>query len=117
MTLKQKFQALVDKIETAAIDLTTLDVVTLSGDINLALTDDKKGFKKPLDIAKEFYGTTDGKVTVEAFTHIDLDHDTIQFFKEGLTEDDLTYMLHQNAVDAAQEARMAFLEFVRGIVS
>lgn len=117
MTLKEKFQALVDNIGTAANDLSTLDVITLSGDINHVLSTDKKGLMKPLEIAKAFYGKTDGKVTVEAFTHIDFDHDTIQFFKDGLTENDLTYILHQNAVDAAQEARLAFLEFVRGIIS
>jgi hypothetical protein len=116
MSLKEKLQEMVDKIETAVNDVTTLDVITLSGDINEVLSEDEKSFKKPFEIAKSFYGKTEGKVKVEAFTHIDFDQDTIQFFKSDLKESDLTYKLHQESVKASQEARAAFLEFVEGIV-
>lgn len=115
MALKDKFEEILQTLGNAATDLSSLDVVTLSGDINLTL-DEKGKMMKPLEIAKKFQGDENGKITVEAFTHIDFDQDKIQFLKQGITKDEITYQLHLDAVKASQEARNAFLDFIEGIV-
>jgi hypothetical protein len=106
-------QNLVDKIDLAINDFTTLDVVTLSGKISLALNGEK--FMKPVELIKKAEASTE--ISVEAFTHIDFDQDVIQFYKDGLTENDLTYQLHQQAVESSKTARIAMLNFVKEAVA
>jgi hypothetical protein len=113
--LKEALEGMVDKLKNAAVDLTTLDVVTLSGDVKKVLiADNNKAMKvmKPLDIVNGAEGT----LVIEAFTHIDFDQDKVQYFKTDLKETDLSYLLHQEAVDASVEARQAFLDFIGALL-
>lgn len=107
--LSETLEKLVDKIDTVATDLTTLDVVTLSGKISVVLKDGK--FIKPAEIIK--FAETSADIKIEAFTHIDFDQDLTQFYKDGLAENDLTYKLHQQAVESSKTARMAMLNFIK----
>jgi hypothetical protein len=110
--LSETMEKLVNKIDTALTDFSTLDVVTLSGKISLAIEGEK--FCKPVEVIKKAETTAD--IKIEAFTHVDFDQDVIQFFKDGLAENDLTYQLHQQAVETSKTARLAMLHFIREVL-
>jgi len=114
--LSEKLEKLVESIQEGVIDFTTLDVVTLSGDISLILDGNGK-YQKVKDIVKEYGGKSDGKITVEAFTHIDFDQDQVQYFKAGLKESDLTYKLHQQSVESSKVARQAMMNFIKEVIA
>lgn len=107
--LSETLEKLAGKIDTVATDFSTLDVVTLSGKISVVINDGK--FIKPADIVK--LAETSADIKIEAFTHIDFDQDLTQFYKDGLAENDLTYKLHQQAVESSKVARLAMLNFIK----
>jgi hypothetical protein len=109
--LSDTLEKLVDNIDTVATDLSTLDVVTLSGKISAVIVNGK--FIKPAKIVEK--AETSADIKIEAFTHIDFDQDLTQFYKDGLTENDLTYKLHQQAVESSKTARMAMLNFIKEV--
>lgn len=112
--LSDKFSKLVDKIDETVTDFTTLDVITVSGDVKTVIKPDGK-FMKPADLMKN-YDAQNSSLRVEAFTHVDFDQDVIQFYHDGIKEDDLTYKLHQQAVESSKAARQAVLSFIREII-
>jgi hypothetical protein len=111
--LSVKFEKLVDGIDLALTDLTTLDVVTISGNIKTIIKGDK--IIKPVALLQD-YDPTNSDVHIEAFTHVDFDQDVIQFYRDGLKEEDLTYKLHQQAVESSKAARMAVLTFIKEVI-
>lgn len=112
--LSDKLSAIVDKIDETIIDFSTLDVVTISGDVKTVIKPDGK-FMKPADLMKNYDAKT-SSVRVEAFTHVDFDQDVIQFYHDGIKEDDLTYKLHQQAVESSKAARQAVLSFIKEVI-
>ena len=113
--LKSKFEAIAKKISDTAVDFTTLEVTTLTGDVNQIINAQGK-FKLKQDLIKTLgnkTGTTKGKIKLLAHTHIDFDHDTVNFVKSDLTdqEKDL-FVLHESAIISAHEARKSFLRFL-----
>jgi len=113
-TLADKFNGLVDKIDETVTDFTTLDVITVSGDMQ-TIFNDKKKFIKPADLIHDYVNGV-SKINVVAFTHIDFDQDVIQFYRDGLKEEDLIYKLHQQAVESSKTARQAALTFIKEVV-
>lgn len=113
-TLSDKFQNILNGLGDAVTDFTTLDVLTISGDIKTIIKGDNK-FLKPADLIKDYDPAT-STVKVEAFTHVDFDQDVIQFYRDGIKEDDLTYKLHQQAVESSKTARMAVLNFIKEMI-
>ena len=112
--LKTKFEKLVDKLNTATADFTTLEVTTLTGDVNQIL--DAQGKFKLKAVVKNLSnktGTTKAKIKLLAHTHIDFDHDTVNFVKSDLTEQEKDlFVLHEAAIISAHEARKSFLRFL-----
>lgn len=104
------------KLESIVDDLVSLDVVTFSGDLVVDLKDittEANGTINFQDVMKNIKGKVDrdeSTFTAIAATHIALDKDTVQFVKEGLTEDEQRlFHLHLEAVDTAVSARSAMI--------
>lgn len=112
--LKNKMNKLVGKIDDAVTDFTTLDVITLSGDITLTMNNGK--MMKPLEIVNKFFKKANSKVSVEAFYHVDFDQDTVQFISEDLGEGDLNYVIHTNSIESAKASRQAMLNFCKEVI-
>jgi hypothetical protein len=113
-SLSDKFAKLASSIDETVTDFTTLDVITVSGNMKTIFKADKK-FMKPADLIHDYVNKT-SDINVEAFTHIDFDQDVIQFYRDGLKEEDLSYKLHQQAVESSKTARLAILTFIKEVV-
>lgn len=105
------------KLETIVNDLTTLDVVTFSGNLVVdlkAISNEANGTINFQDVMKNIKAKVDANessFTAIAATHIALDKDTVQFVKEGLDPDEARlYHLHLEAVETAVAARAAMVE-------
>ena len=117
--LESKFDEIANQIKAAAVDFTTLEVTTLTGDVSQIINAQGK-FKLKQDMVKSLgskTGTTKAKIKLVAHTHIDFDHDTVNFVKSGLTaeEKDL-FELHEAAIISAHEARKSFLRFLKEVL-
>lgn len=116
---KQKLNSLIDKIETTAVDFTTLDVVTLTGNIKLVLAGegDQKKFMKIPQIIDKYYGDAGSQINFIAISHFDFDQDTVQFVKENLSvEEQKLFELHKQTVESSKVARIAMLNFIKEAV-
>ena len=119
-------ESITDKIEKFLQDITTLDVLTLSGTIALRPepktenTDGEDGVKelKWDDYFKsvvEKLKTPDEKTKLEivAYTHTEFDADSVNYYRAGDTEDALRD-LHLKTVESATKARFeAIAAFAR----
>ncbi|HFA47797.1 MAG TPA: hypothetical protein ENJ95_02120 [Bacteroidetes bacterium] len=108
------------KLENFVNDITTLEVVTLSGNItvkDLKLTGAGGiNFQKVLESIKG-KATDSSAISVVAATKIDLDKDIQQFVKSGMTpEDKELFHMHLQAMQQAQVARKATFEMLINIV-
>lgn len=113
--LSIKFEKLVKAIDETVTDFTTLDVVTISGDIKSIINKTDKKFIKPVDLIQNYDPAT-STIRVDAFTHVDFDQDVIQFYRDGIKEEDLSYKLHQQAVESSKAARLAVLTFIKEVI-
>ncbi len=111
--LSEKLEKLVSAIDETITDFTTLDVVTISGEIKTIIENNK--FIKPVKLIQD-YDPKNSLIRVEAFTHVDFDQDVIQFYRDGIKEEDLTYKLHQQAVESSKAARLAVLTFIKEVI-
>jgi len=101
-------------------DITTLEVVTLSGNLtvgDIKITGDEKiDFNKIMQTIKG-KATGDSEINIVAATNIDIDKDIQQFVKEGMsTEEKELFQMHVQAVKYAQEARRATFEMLLSLV-
>jgi hypothetical protein len=106
----------VAKMEEAIGDVTSLDVVTLTGSISIKNSlDDKNNIKlKRLWAAIQEQATAEADLTIVAFTHIDLDADSINFVDRNLTEEKKALLIaHNESVKAAQETRSGIVAMVK----
>ena len=116
----------IDTIKTAAEDavndLTTLDVITVTGtiDISANVKNGKINLKNVYkDIVNNSKGTTNAKakMKVVAFTHLDFDCDSVNFAKENLTEaQEMLLKAHRETVSVAQETRLAVVKMIKEVV-
>ena len=104
-----------DKVVAIGADVTTLDVVTLTGEITVdSAVENKKISLKKLYGEVESQTAVKGKLDVVAFTHIDLDADAINFVNKDLTEEKKALVAaHNESVRAAQETRAGIVSMVR----
>lgn len=87
-------------------DLSTLDVVTMSGTINLTVNQ-IKGFQ---DILGSLAGGNNNLHTV-AVSHHEIDYDAALFVKDNLTESEKELLqMHMETVKTAQEMRNKVVE-------
>lgn len=106
---KKSWSDILDAIKDAAVDLSSLEVITLTGDMSVVI--DQKGELKNLnEVHSEIEA---GKVQVVATTRIDFDADTTNFIiREEFEGKDTLLDLHEKSKTAALESRKAALDFV-----
>ena len=106
-------------------DITNLDVMTLTGVIEVQTSgqqlDLSETYKALATATQPVPGaggaTTSAAVNVVAFTHIDLDKDTVHFVKSSLTDAEQPLLTsHMDMLKSALEARQAFIDTVKDIV-
>jgi hypothetical protein len=99
----------------AGDDASKLDVVTLTGSMAISSSLDGKKIKlKKLFEQIEANANTNAALDVVAYTHVDLDSDSIQFIAEGPPPEALLEA-HNAAVIAAQETRSGIVEMAISI--
>jgi len=122
-TLNEKFEEIGKQLRGALVDFTTLEVTTLTGDVKHIINTGTGANKKTKFDMKHVVsklnqsGKTKGEIELIAHTHIDFDHDTVNFIKSDLGKQGKElFELHQRAVSTAHEARNGFLSFLQDII-
>lgn len=110
--LKSALEDALSSLGTAAKDLSSIEVTTLSGDVKQIFNGDKIDLKKAISDLSE--GTTSGKIELVAHTQIDFDQDTVLFVSDkARSKHKELYELHKEAIASSQAARQSFLLFIR----
>ena len=102
-------------------DMTSLDVVTLTGNLTVQVSALEGGSEdddsKPLKfsrIMRQLEGRIlkkDSEIAALAATHVSLDRDTVTFVKENLSPEEAVYLeFHNETVKAAGIARAAMAD-------
>jgi len=103
-------------LKNAFEDATSLDVVTLTGSIDIQGSGNSIDLKQTYD-SIQANAVNNTNVSVVAFTHIDLDKDVVQFVKQGLSEGEKPLVDAHNAmVDSSHKARLALIRSIKDIV-
>lgn len=102
------------KVQGVLKDLTTLEVATLSGKIELGQDTEISSFNDLLQSVSKG-AKLQANVQVVAYTHLDLDHDAVHFVAEGAESRAKLLEAHSRMVTASAEARRGFLEFAQGL--
>ncbi len=122
--IKTAFKNLVDGIANAVEDAAHIDVVTLTGTIELktAIVSEQSGnqtthkfklgslYEKLAETAQ----STNTNLKIVAFTRIDPDRDAVHFVGEGAPENLLT--THAEMLRSAEEARASFLKMLADLI-
>ena len=116
-------ETLKDRIASFVNDVTTLDVLTLSGNIEL-VAEQYSAAEKKFDwdtlftnVVAKMKATDESKLTVVAYTHAEWDMDSVNFVRQELTEGDKQLVeAHQAAVEAAQKSRFEAVKIVAGLL-
>ncbi len=119
--LSDKFKKIGDQIRKVAVDFTTLNVTTLSGNYtHIINTKDQSGkFTVKTDFhnfTKELgkKGAVDAKIKLVAHTHVDFDHDTINFVSEDVnSQNDFLFDIHNAALNSAKTSRNGFIRMLK----
>lgn len=92
-------------------DLTSLDVVTLIGDLSVVTSGDGDDGVNVGDVYRRIAGqriAEDSRLNLLAVTHVALDKDTVTFIKQPLSAEEKELLqYHLDSVRAAGEARSA----------
>ncbi len=122
-SLNQKFKKIGEQIYKVAVDFTTLNVTTLTGDFSHFIkTGSGNSRKNKVDFSnflKEIgdAGKTDAKISLVAYTNIDFDQDTVNFVKENMSaQEQNLFNIHKASIDSAHQARQSFLNFLKEIL-
>ncbi len=114
---KEKIENLLETIKDGVVDMTSLEVTTINGDIQAFMDADGK-----MDVTKvreELRSTLVEKNELEivAHTRMDFDQDAVVFAKENMTPDELElFGLHQEMMKTARSSRVAFFHFIEEIL-
>ncbi|MDY6879190.1 MAG: hypothetical protein SV686_02965 [Thermodesulfobacteriota bacterium] len=117
---KNSFQTFLENFKSGVADLTTLDVVTLTGEIKISSS--MPGDPKKIDL-QELYrhieesAGMEGKLKVVSFTHIDGDCDVVNFVGSELGEaEQVLLKAHREIVKTSQETRQAMVKFIKELL-
>lgn len=110
------FDEVIKAIKDAVGDFTTLDVVTLTGEIKITSSVADGG--KKIDLKKlyqEIASKAESDLQVVAFTHIDFDCDSVCFVKKEYEVELLE--AHRKMVETAQQTRQAVIDMLKAIAT
>lgn len=102
-----------NNLETMVADFTTLDVVTLTGDIDVTLNQQAtdNGTITFQQILKNIESVKSDGLNAVAVTHVEVDMDTALFVKDNLSPQQQNLLtLHNQTVEQARNARHAFIQ-------
>ena len=113
-----KLKDILTTLRDAADDLTTRDVVTLTGTVKITQQQSGKiDLKKLYTALSTAASDTSSDISVVAFTHIDFDTDTVNFVKTGAGEGDKALLeAHQAMVKTSQDTRSAVIKMVKDVI-
>lgn len=121
--LTQKFDKIGKQLLNVAVDFTTLNVTTLTGSYDHIINTKEQGKNKVRTKFHEFTkelgkpGAVDAKVSLVAHTHVDFDHDTVNFVDENVNPTgDFLFDIHIAAVNSAKTSRSAFIRMLKEMV-
>lgn len=102
-------------VEEVGADILSLDVVTLTGNITITSgVKDNKIDLQELYKAVEAAASTAATIDLIAFTHVELDADSVNFVKKDLTPEQKGLLAaHAEAVKSAQETRAGIVAMIR----
>jgi hypothetical protein len=110
-SLKEKLQEIVERLNTAAQDFSSLEVTTVTGDVTQIISNNEFKFD---NITQK---CTTGTLKLVAFHNIKFDQDAVLFVKEQLNGDEKElFDLHMKTLESSREARLAFLNFIKEVV-
>ena len=119
MSLYGNIQTAFDGVGDTIQDIVSVDVVTLTGtiDIKSCFEGEHIQLKKIYEtIEKNAKGESD--IEVVAFTHVDLDADSLNFVKKNLSLAETALVeAHNEAVITAQETRAGIIEMAKSFIS
>lgn len=112
-------QNLTEMLNKLAGDLTSLDVVTVTGDVDFVFDSEENRGKSVKQVLKDLNASdAAGKAKIVAFTHVDFDQDTVQYIGREQA-DDLEHpmvKLHFQGVAAAVKTRNEAIRFIGELV-
>lgn len=116
---KDTLKKMVDTLKDAAVDLSSLEVTTMTGDVAHCI--DEKGRFDISKLQKTAIGdsetTTTADLRIVAHTRSDFDQDCTMFVKADLTPEERDiFDLHVGMYSAARVSRLAFLMMIAEIV-
>ncbi|MEW5980149.1 MAG: hypothetical protein AB1898_30510 [Acidobacteriota bacterium] len=95
-------------------DLTTIDVLTLTGEIKVTNAEGQIASINPDELFKSIQGTVVPNLGVVALTHVEFDLDSVNFVVAEAPQSALK--LHTDSVKAAIDARVAVVELLKGLI-
>lgn len=121
MSVGKKFTALFDQIGEKLQDAVHIDVLTLTGKIQLNSAVVDQNGERVFKLGKLYENLTssvdpaNASISVVAFTRVAPDYDTVNFADSDASEDKLK--THNEMVRSAQEARASFLKMIADVLS
>lgn len=114
--MAESLKAVFTRIKDAADDIASLDVVTLTGDVDIQGSNNKVDLKK-LYQTIQANAISKTNMSLVAYTHLDFDSDAVLFVKGALSEGEKPLVDAHNAmVKASQEARLAFVRAIKDVI-
>ncbi|MBI5770554.1 MAG: hypothetical protein HZA93_22445 [Verrucomicrobia bacterium] len=104
----------IQALKTTAVDLTSLEVITLTGDLSASVSGDADKIVDWTKIVADAK-TAGGKVTLVATTKIALDGDAVQYVTSQPVPPGLIDA-HKAAVESGQKVRGELVNFALGIM-
>lgn len=122
-SLNEKFNNIGKQLLDVAVDFTTLNVTTLTGHYDHIINTKEQGKNRVRtkfhDFTKELGkpGAVDARVKLVAHTHVDFDHDTVNFVNENVNPTgDFLFDIHISALNSAKTSRSAFIRMLKEFV-
>ncbi len=105
------FKDALTKMGEGIKDLSSLDVVTFEGSVQLEASDKVTTFDQVMSKAT---GNTDVKVKVLASTQTKIDGDIVAFYDKDITQEQMD--AHAELIEAAEASRTGTIDFIKSIV-
>ncbi len=105
---------IMQKLEEVGQDITSLDVVTLTGNLDLTAEVSGGGLDEMVRNLKDRV-KTQANLQMVAYTHVDLDGDVVSFVREGASNEDELMKAHSALVKSSTESRLHLVRFLKDL--